>query len=73
MYQLKQHRHFSFMQGLCSVFFGSRQSRVRLYYSSFNKRSDSDALKSDFRNIGNDMKIVLKKEANKHSIELADF
>ena len=68
----KQNTHFSFFQGLCSVFFGTRKSRIRIYYSTLNKRSDSEALRSDFENVGNDMRKVMHKHAKEHSLELQE-
>lgn len=65
-------RHFSFFQGICSIFFGSAQSRIRIYYSSLEKRSDGEAIREDFQKVGNDLRKVMKKEAKQHSLELKE-
>lgn len=66
----KTELHFSFWDGLLSVFFGSRHTRIRNYYSTLKGRSDNEALISDFKKVGGDMRKVMKVQSKKHELEL---
>lgn len=65
-------RHFSFFQGFFSIFFGTRYGRMKVYYNSYKKVSESDAIRQDFRQIGDDMRVVMKNEANKSALQLQE-
>ena len=69
MNNLAEKRFFSFVDGLLSFFWGTRQSRLIHYYDQNKNKTDFDNLKSDFLNIGSDLKKVMESQAKIHSLE----
>ena len=72
MNHINSRKHFSFIEGFYSIFFGSAYSRIRLYYSTLEKRSDGEAIREDFKKVGDDLRIIMKKESKNHSLELQE-
>jgi hypothetical protein len=67
-----EERHFSFLQGFFSIFFGTRYGRMKVYYNSYNKISESESIRQDFREIGEDIRGVMKKEGKKSNLQLQE-
>jgi hypothetical protein len=61
---------FSFYGGLVS-FFGFEERRIDTIRRMILSRSDSDAIKEDFKKVGDDIRTSMKKhDANKEVTEL---
>ncbi len=67
-----QESQFSFLQGFFSILFGTRYGRMRHYYNSYRKISESEAIKQDFKKIGDDIHRVMKSEAKKSNLTLQE-
>jgi hypothetical protein len=56
---------FSFIDGVLSVFFGNRITRVKRIHKILSERSDEDAIRADFEKVGEDLHSAMDSEFGK--------